>query len=269
MENGIVIPCYNEANRLKFNEFRNFISQNSNYLLCFVNDGSKDATLDQLLEFQAENSNQVRVVNLVENQGKAEAVRAGMLHLLSETEVDRVGFMDADLATDFIDYKRLVQVMIDEEKQMVVGSRKMNLGNDVVRSAFRKIASAAVGMVINLIIAMPVRDTQCGAKVFERSTATYLFKQAFISRWLFDVELFIRIRNLYESQVMSRISEVGLLNWTEVEGSKISLTESLKFPVRLMEIAYSYRLRSQLSSIKGSLLMSLVPSGNRAAYIRK
>jgi len=249
MENGIVIPCYNEANRLKFNEFRNFISQNSNYLLCFVNDGSKDATLDQLLEFQAENSNQVRVVNLVENQGKAEAVRAGMLHLLSETEVD----------------KRLVQVMIDEEKQMVVGSRKMNLGNDVVRSAFRKIASAAVGMVINLIIAMPVRDTQCGAKVFERSTATYLFRQAFISRWLFDVELFIRIRNLYESQVMSRISEVGLLNWTEVEGSKISLTESLKFPVRLMEIAYSYRVRSQLSSFKGSLLMSLVPSGNRAA----
>lgn len=59
MKNGIVIPCYNEADRLDFNNYRQFIQTNPDYQLCFVNDGSKDATLQQLNSFKSSVGNQV------------------------------------------------------------------------------------------------------------------------------------------------------------------------------------------------------------------
>jgi len=46
---GVVIPCYNEEERLLSNAFLDYIDTNSGYHLCFVNDGSKDRTLDQIL----------------------------------------------------------------------------------------------------------------------------------------------------------------------------------------------------------------------------
>lgn len=254
---GIVIPCYNEAYRLKLEKFSSFINDNPEYMLCFVNDGSRDATLDQLLHFQENHPIQVCVVNLNTNQGKAEAVRSGIIYLLAETRVEEVGFLDADLATDFIDYKRLSTVLQSENRQMVVGSRKMNGGQEVKRSAFRMMASNIVGKAVSMIIALPIKDTQCGAKVFKRATAVNLFDNTFLSRWLFDVELFIRIRRFYGTAVMSKISEVGLLNWTEVEGSRISLRESLKFPFRLVEIAIAYNVKPQFYQ----LISSLKPSG--------
>ena len=48
MKTGIIIPCYNEENRLNSEAFLTFIKAHTNYVLCFVNDGSKDNTLGLL-----------------------------------------------------------------------------------------------------------------------------------------------------------------------------------------------------------------------------
>ncbi len=252
MKNGIIIPCYNEANRLKFEEFQEFIETNPNYVLCFVNDGSQDETYNQLQNFQAQNSKaQVIIVNLEQNAGKAEAVRQGAQRLLSE-DVDTIGFLDADLATGFEDYTRLVQILRVGRKSMVFGSRKLNTETEIERSSFRKAASAIVGRFINLIIGMPVKDTQCGAKVFNRSTAGYIFHASFLSRWLFDVEIFVRMKRLMGHTVMDKVSEVGLMSWEEVEGSKITLKDSIRFPLQLLEIGMAYNIRPQLGRLVGT-----------------
>ena len=41
---AIVVPCYNEADRLPFSQFENFLSLQSKVSIFFVNDGSKDKT---------------------------------------------------------------------------------------------------------------------------------------------------------------------------------------------------------------------------------
>jgi len=46
MKTAIIIPCYNKANTLGIQRFINFIGLNSDYHLCFVNDGSIDHTLE-------------------------------------------------------------------------------------------------------------------------------------------------------------------------------------------------------------------------------
>ena len=49
---GVVIPCYNEEERLLGKEFRDFAHSNLGYHLCFVNDGSTDKTLEVLEELK-------------------------------------------------------------------------------------------------------------------------------------------------------------------------------------------------------------------------
>ena len=71
----LVIPCYNEAKRLDFEKFK-MIKSNCYFL--FVNDSSKDNTLDLIKGNMTDN---MYVLNLTKNVGKGEAVRRGMLYL--------------------------------------------------------------------------------------------------------------------------------------------------------------------------------------------
>ncbi len=248
MKNAIIVPCYNEANRLKFDEFKTFLNTNPNYIICFVNDGSKDNTLQQLQNFAADHK-RCLVYDMPQNGGKAEAVRRGTNFINSKYNVESIGFMDADLATGFEDYTMLVQELKDNDLKMVFGSRKMDQDSEVERSAFRKLASWAVGLMIKLIIGLPIKDTQCGAKVFHPGIARYVFNKSFMSRWLFDVEMFIRIKSLYKVQAMNVIKEVAVSEWEEVEGSHITWQDSIKFPKELLEIALAYNVKPKFNNM--------------------
>lgn len=75
----IVIPCYNEALRFPKKDFIDFIDSLSNEIkICFVNDGSKDSTFEMLKELQEKKSDNIEILNLNQNVGKAEAVRSGI-----------------------------------------------------------------------------------------------------------------------------------------------------------------------------------------------
>ncbi len=64
---GVVIPCYNEEERLLSDEFLTYIDKNSGYHLCFVNDGSTDKTLEVLLELKKSNPENISIYNCEKN----------------------------------------------------------------------------------------------------------------------------------------------------------------------------------------------------------
>lgn len=250
MKKGIVIPCYNEEERLKLSEFQNFIDQEDNYILCFVNDGSKDGTLRVLEEFKMGQEDRVMVYNMPKNGGKAAAVRAGVKCLLEATDVAHIGFVDADLATGFNDYQRLVSKLENSDLKIVIGSRKIDEEAEVKRTVFRQLASYVFGKFIYSIIGLDIKDTQCGAKIFDRTIAQNVFNTPFQSKWLFDVEILIRIRNYFgKKRAMNYIKEIGLTQWEEIEGSKITLKDSLSFPLQLIQIGMEYNVMPQVKEI--------------------
>ncbi|MCB9082623.1 MAG: glycosyltransferase family 2 protein [Lewinellaceae bacterium] len=268
MKNGIVIPCYNEAKRLHLDSFQQFADQNPEYILCFVNDGSRDETLTVLQAFQAKNAAQVEVFDMPQNGGKAEAVRRGVLHLLEQHSLSTVGFMDADLSTGFSDYQDLVQTITHTEgnKQLVFGSRKIEEDNHIERTFFRSLASKAVGLLIRSVLRLPIHDTQCGAKVFSAPLARLAFQSSFVTRWLFDVELFIRARKYFgRKAIMEKIAEQPLKQWVHVEGSKITLQDSLQIPGQLWRIFFTYEVQPTLnatSTVVGSWSYRLMTNLN-------
>jgi len=259
MENAIVIPCYNEAKRLDLPSFKEFLDQRNDYSICFVNDGSSDNTLEILKSFEAEQPERVYVYDAPKNNGKAEAIRSGINYMLQYTNANKIGFMDADLATGFDDYENLVDSLNDDldNDGMVIGSRtRVNTAN-IQRTAFRSASSNIFNRVIQWIIGLKINDTQCGAKVFTRKTANTLFQKAFITKWLFDIELLMRMRNRHGKQSMEKkFKEVNLTKWTEIEGSKITLRDAVQFPLQLIQIALNYNFKPLFKSKPKKFLLS-------------
>ncbi|NNK19302.1 MAG: glycosyltransferase, partial [Maribacter sp.] len=169
---GVVIPCYNEEERLLTSTFKDFAHKNLGYHLCFVNDGSTDNTLSVLEELRKGNEDTISIFNCEKNGGKAEAVRQGVLHLSKDPQLDYIGYLDADLSTDFKDFDELVQTLENSDFKIVSGSRISRMGADITKESARKIISLTINFIIQKILGMPFKDTQCGAKIMDKEIAT-------------------------------------------------------------------------------------------------
>ncbi len=239
---GVVIPCYNEEERLLSKEFIDFIDSNLGYHLCFVNDGSKDNTLEVLEKLREGREDYVSIYNCKVNGGKGEAVRQGMLNLVKDQQLDFIGFLDADLSTDFKDFDDLVKTISTSEFKIVSGSRMSRMGANITKESARKIISKTINIIIRKILGMSFNDTQCGAKIMRRDIVTDIFKEKFITRWIFDVEIFKRMRIKYgKEEAISMICEQPLKKWIHADGSKLSMKDSIKIVGQLAQIAVHYR----------------------------
>ena len=78
---AIIIPCYNEERRLNYH-FLIDLLQKSSVDIYLSNDGSKDNTLQKLLEFQNQNPERCFVINFDKNQGKAATIQKSINSLL-------------------------------------------------------------------------------------------------------------------------------------------------------------------------------------------
>lgn len=239
---GVVIPCYNEEERLQSDEFKEFVSKNLGYHLCFVNDGSKDNTLKILNELSKGNEDRISVYDCKKNGGKAEAVRLGMLHLAKEQQFDYIGFLDADLSTNFDDFQDLVTTISNSNFQIVSGSRMSRMGANITKESARAIISKTVNFIIRKTLGMEINDTQCGAKIMTKEIIEKTFQTKFLTKWLFDVEIFMRMKKTYGLQeAKEMICEQPLKRWIHADGSKLSMKDSIKIVGQIGQIAFSYR----------------------------
>lgn len=237
--NGIVIPCYNEVNRIDFEAYKVFANSNPNYLVVFVDDGSLDNTHTVLAEFCSTLSN-MEVVIHKKNQGKAEAVRTGIQYLLSK-KCKIIGFLDADLATPFFEAKRLIfELETNNNLLMVMGSRLNSLlGGNIRRSFFRKISSFVLSLLFRMATNIIARDTQCGAKFFKAKELGFVFRDPFLTKWLFDIEILHRI-NASSFDLYTECREIPIYYWRDMGDSKIGWQDSILIMRELNIIRKNY-----------------------------
>jgi CheY-like chemotaxis protein len=239
---GVVIPCYNESERLLSDDFKKFVYKNLGYHLCFVNDGSKDNTLEVLQELRKGNEDYISIYDCEKNGGKAEAVRLGMLHLSKQSQFDYIGFLDADLSTNFNDFQDLVSTISASNYKIVSGSRMARMGADIAKESARAIISKTINLIIRKTLGMEINDTQCGAKIMTKEIVEKTFQKKFLTRWLFDVEIFMRMKKVYGlAEAKTMICEKPLNRWVHVDGSKLSFKDSFKIIGQIGQIAVHYR----------------------------
>lgn len=242
----IVVPCYNESQRLAVSKFHQFVVQHPEVRFLFVNDGSRDATLKILQQLRDANPAQFDVLDLQQNQGKAEAVRRGMLQAF-ESSSSYVGFWDADLATPLAEIPRFVEALDQHsERQICFGSRVRLLGRSIERNALRHYLGRLFATVASFVLDLAVYDTQCGAKLF-RATARMrdLFAAPFSVNWTFDVELIARLQSQTATatragDAQERIFELPLNDWHDVAGSKVRAGDFFKAFFEMLSVYHKY-----------------------------
>lgn len=198
MTTTIVIPCYNEADRLNVQAFLDYSSSNPNVVLRFVDDGSRDATLKMLNELADASRGRCIVQHLERNVGKAEAVRTGMRSALVDGS-EFIGFWDADLATPLDAIEQFARVMRRDDKlEAVFGSRMPLMGRKIERTAVRAWCGRLFAFAASCALGTRIFDSQCGAKLFRvnRQFRAWVARP-FVSRWIFDVEILARMQWLY------------------------------------------------------------------------
>lgn len=235
----LIIPCYNESERILESEFLAFVIKNPNFSLLFVNDGSTDNT-QIILRKLSEKHAQISLLNLSKNMGKAEAVRIGMLSCIN-IDYSYVGYWDADLSTPLSEAARFIP-FFEGSLKIVMATRLKRLGSMVERSTKRHFFGRIFATFTSLILDLPVYDSQCGAKIFSVEIVEPLFDKKFITKWLFDVELLARYQLLVgKSVVLQNVLEIPVLVWKEVKGSKLNLMALIKVPFELLKINSYYK----------------------------
>jgi dolichyl-phosphate beta-glucosyltransferase len=226
----MVVPCYNESKRFDISYWKWIISNSPQVQWIYVNDGSRDETgvlFGALREYGA------ITLNLEKNSGKAEAVRHGIR--ISETynsTYTGVGYVDADMAFDKSEVVQFCNESINLLNSNTfldchVASRVKLSGYNISRSSGRHYLSRVITTWFGLLWREIPYDTQCGLKVFNlNSSIRDAIVSPFATRWLFDIELMLRISSVKGRAIV--ILERPLKYWKEIGESKINRREKFR-----------------------------------------
>lgn len=229
-KSAIIIPCYKEGSRLQKNSFIEFLQTHPDVHIFFVNDGSPDDTHDILSSIHNSLPDQINIVTLEKNNGKANAVRCGLFAAKSKNVFAHIGYLDADLSTSIPEYYRLLLIMKEADADFAFGSRIKKLSTTIERSFFRHITGRMIATLIDSKFKLGIYDTQCGAKWFKQEIINLVYMEPFKTMWFFDVEIFLRIKNVLPA---AKGVEIPLNKWKDPGGSKINI---LHFPTVVKDI---------------------------------
>jgi glycosyltransferase involved in cell wall biosynthesis len=240
----VVVPCFNEAARLDAGRLALVLDDTTTVIL--VDDGSTDDTRRCLDAMARAHPAHVEVLALPRNQGKAEAVRTGLLHAL-QGGADVVGYLDADLTTPPSEMHAILAALDDPTLVMAMGARVALLGRTIERRPWRHLLGRVFATFASLALRLPVYDTQCGAKALRNTPATHAaLAEPFRSPWIFDVELIGRLlRGTRDHAPVppAAFVEVPLRAWRDVRGSKLRTTAMLRAGLDLVRISWHHRRR--------------------------
>ena len=138
---SVVIPCYNEEKSI-VNFYRKFIEVYENnlkkehdlfYELIFVDDGSRDNTLNILKDLAGDDEN-VKYISFSRNFGKEAALFAG----LRKSKGDYVVTMDVDLQDPPSLLPRMFDSLLNEDYDSIATRRVSRKGEPMIRSFFAR-----------------------------------------------------------------------------------------------------------------------------------
>ena len=223
---SIIIPAYNEANRLPqtleqvfaFLEGESYLSE-----VIIVENGSSDQTLP-LAQKLCEKYPNLRVLHN-EKAGKGLAVQRGMLEAEGEYRI----FCDADFSMPVEEIRRFIPPQLDTD--IVIASREVKGAVRYDEPEYRHFTGRIFNILIRILALPKLHDTQCGFKGFRAEIAEDLFQYQSIEGWAFDVEiLFIARMRGY------KIVELPI-PWYYNDESKISvLRDSFRMFLDLVQI---------------------------------
>jgi len=186
---SVIVPAYMEGPKIALNVRKLTDALDkiaTDYEVIVVSDGSTDNTL---AEASSAAGPHVKVFGYSPNMGKGFALRFGF----ERSTGDPVTFIDADMELHPKEIGIFVKLMDIYECDVVVGSKR-HPQSDVHYPALRRLQSWMYQMLIRVLFALNVSDTQTGLKLFRREVLSAVLPYMLVRRWAYDLEFFVIAR---------------------------------------------------------------------------
>lgn len=121
--------------------------------------------------------------------GKGNAILKG----LKLVEEDYIVIMDADLQIDPCDIDTFFNIMELYNADVVVGN-KYHLYSNIEYPIIRKVISFGYRILVKVLFNLPLRDTQCGFKLFRKEVINCIMPMLKETRYCLDLEMLIALR---------------------------------------------------------------------------
>lgn len=193
-ELSIIVPAYNEESMIvnTLTHLRSYLAARpESYEIIVVDDGSQDATVALLQDWQLHNQIDLHILVNQQNMGKGFSIQRGV----SESRGKYIIFIDADLPYELAAIEGFLAAL-QNGYDLAIGSRV--LPGSQVRGVptLRFAAGQIFSWMVQGILFSGLPDTQCGFKSFKSAAAKEIFKRLTISGFGFDVELLYIARKL-------------------------------------------------------------------------
>ena len=241
---SVIVPCYNEERTLArcIEKVLNIKDDSLSLEIIIVDDGSTDNSLDIARDLEVQH-NELIVLEHQKNQGKGAALRTGFRRATG----DFVCVQDADLEYNPMELRSLLIPLINDDADVVLGSRFLTSGAHRVLYFWHYIGNRLLTLLSNMFTDLNLTDMETCYKVFKREVIQSIEIKE--NRFGFEPEIVAKI-----AHKRLRIYEIGISYFgrTYEEGKKIGFKDGLralycilrynayKAPVPIQFIFYSF-----------------------------
>jgi glycosyltransferase involved in cell wall biosynthesis len=250
---SLVVPCYNEEGTL-FSCITGIMRLKSDSLdleVIIVDDGSSDNGPQMAKQLAKKYSNIIVLHNDV-NRGKGAALRVGFEYACRKNGGgDFIGIQDADEEYNPMDYKLMLEPMMDGRADVVYGSRYIRQGAGRVLPFWHTMVNRFITLLSNVFTNLNISDVETCYKLFRCEVVHQLLPQLRENRFGFDPEVTALV-----AKMRCSIYECGISYKPRsyVNGKKIGWRDG----VRAMYCIFYHGLRNLLEN-----LLRRVPILNR------
>lgn len=228
------VPVYNEEKILKTNLLKlyNYLCSKNfgfDWRIVTVINGTSDNSVQIAKELQVQTNGKISYVDYKE-PGRGLALKKNW----HQSHADVLVYMDIDLAVSLNDIEDLIDPIIKNKADLVIGSRLL-AASKIERSFIRELSSQSYNFISKIILGHKFSDLQCGFKAIKKEVFEKVEPQIKNKKWFFDTEL-IAFTNYYKF----RVAEIPV-DWSEnryeERKSKVNLLkDSLRFLLNLVKL---------------------------------
>ena len=231
---SLVIPIFNERENIKplLQRITETLSD-TNHEIIFVDDGSRDGTVAEIL---ANSRSNLTLIRFARNYGQTSAIAAG----IEAAQGDYIATLDGDLQNDPADIVRMIEKLEKEGLDVVAGRRRNRQDGFILR----KIPSKIANWIIRKTTKVKIHDYGCTLKVFRRDIAKQLDLYGELHRFI----------PLVSSIYGAKIAEIDVTHHARLHGtSKYGIGRTFRVISDLLLMLFFLRFRQKPMHLFGTI----------------
>lgn len=209
---SVVIPVYNEVSTIE-EVVRRVRASGVPVEIIVVDDGSTDGTRELVQSWRGQPG--LRVVTHAVNQGKGAALRTGFTHATGDVVV----VQDADLEYDPAEFARLIQPIVENQADVVFGSRFTG-DNHRVLYFWHYVGNRLLTLLSNAMTNLNITDMETCYKAFRRDVIQRIAPTLRENRFGVEPELTAKVAALPGVRIHER--SISYRGRTYAEGKKVT-----------------------------------------------